>query len=325
MNLGYIKKIIDNKCYIDNKIKYIYLDGNLNEKFIYYDTLHSKLKKYTFRNDDNLLETIVYNRDGKCIEQYIEIDYKFNNDNTLTKRKSKIFNNDDIICECSYIVKNNDTFYYFINNFIYYNNTNIIECNFNNNGELHGKYVKKINNHLIKEYQYDNNSLIYYCEYENDHKKIEYKLIDQNINKYIEYYNNNTIKRIYNLKNNKFIYDYIEYHPNNILYRQCYFSDTLKIENLKIYDINGNIIYKPSKINKSFIRYPKKQLYPFINHKSIHKNIYDIQQIKKNIINYISLYLCDNENNVLNENNVFCISYNFLRVLSGIPGFKYSF
>lgn len=323
-----------NDSYIDNKIKYTYVDGNLIEKYVYYDIHHTKLKKYLFQNNENVLEAKIYDKTGICIEHYTETKYNMiANDNNIeniqyTKRKSKIFDkvNGALLCECSYLVCD-DKFFGFIDNYKEYNITNIIECSFNGvlhgNGLLHGKFTKLINNIIIDKYEYENNIMTYHCEYyENENKKLEYiKLSEQNIYKYIEYFPDNSIKRIYYLNNNnKFINEYIEYHPNNILYKKCKFinisyqTNTIRIENLKIYDIYGNIIKKPTKINKSFIRYPNRQLYPFFKYKN---KIPLLNIIKYNL--YISHYLNDDNNRFS-----YISSYNILRVMSGLGGLAYS-
>jgi hypothetical protein len=89
-----------NDSYIDNKIKYTYIDGILYEKKVYYNN-ELKFIKRNIIYKNNIYEGTLYDRQGKCVEkcveQYVNIE--------KNKHKSKIYKDNKLICECTYIIE----------------------------------------------------------------------------------------------------------------------------------------------------------------------------------------------------------------------------
>jgi hypothetical protein len=318
-----------NGTYIHSNIKYTYIDGKLYQKNVYYDNEHNIIKKYGFLNSDNFFETKIYNKNGKCVEQNVEknveIIYPGNESKIISKIISKIYNyNEELKCECTYIINDNDNDknIKFIDDFIVYSDIYNYKYKFDLDDNMI-KYEKlDLSNNIIELNIYQNNETIYKCEYySNRNKKIECELFnslypDQKYTKYIEYFESGNVKRKYYLKNNKFIYDYIEFHPNLQIYRKCYFDISKKINDFIAFDTEGNKIIKSNNKYKSFIRYPKYQLYPFIKFNQ-NKDIFKIiTKIRLQILNYLKDYIGD-------KTEMFVINYNILRILNGVDKLAY--
>jgi antitoxin component YwqK of YwqJK toxin-antitoxin module len=174
------------------------------------------------------------------IEEYIEID--------KNTRKAKLYtDNAQLREELIYNYENIDNIYFIGSYKEYYDGIIRTECNFNENGELDGNFIKynhsenntvikcfyvngKLNNaytisnsltnDIIDFRLYNNGVSTYRVEYyQNNNKKKEFITMENNVSKFIEYFESGSIQRIYFMKNFKYIDKYLEYHPNGTLYK----------------------------------------------------------------------------------------------------------